>query len=40
MAYKEKGAKADAIRELKRVYAFDMNYKEVKKELAELEGSS
>lgn len=38
MAYKEKGSKADAIRELKRVYAFDMNYKDVQQELSELEG--
>lgn len=37
-AYKKKGAKVDAIRELKRVYAFDMNYREVQKELDELEG--
>ena len=38
IAYKEKGKKADAIRELKRVYAFDMNYKDVQKEISELEG--
>lgn len=39
-AYKEKGVKTDAIREFKRVYSFDMNYKEVKKELSELEGDN
>lgn len=37
-AYKEKGDKQDALRELKRVYAFDVNYKDVQKELSELEG--
>lgn len=36
-AYKQKGFKKDAIKELKRVSAFDMNYKDVQKELKELE---
>lgn len=33
LAYKEKGSKADAIREFGKVYAFDVNYKDVAKEL-------
>jgi tetratricopeptide (TPR) repeat protein len=36
LAYKDKGAKADAIREFGRVYAFDVDYKDVTKELEEL----
>lgn len=34
--YKDKGSKADAVREFSRVYAFDMNYKNVASELASL----
>lgn len=37
IAYKEKGDKANAVRELKRVYAYDINYRDVEKELASLE---
>ncbi|OGD84132.1 hypothetical protein A2572_03335 [Candidatus Collierbacteria bacterium RIFOXYD1_FULL_40_9] len=36
-AYKKKGSKTDAVREFKRVFAYDMNYRDVQKELAELE---
>lgn len=36
IAYKEKGIKASAIRELQRVYVYDMNYRDVQSELERL----
>jgi hypothetical protein len=36
LTYKEKGSKADAIREFNRIYSYDMNYREVAKELENL----
>jgi len=37
MAYKDKGKRSNALRELKRVYSFDISYKDVAKEIEELE---
>lgn len=37
IAYKEKGDKQNAIRELNRVYAYDVNYRDVSKELSALQ---
>lgn len=37
IAYKKKGDKQNALRELKRVYSFDVNYKDVGKEIQEIE---